>query len=425
MFVASTGRSASTRMSTSGWLRRSSNATKTPRTATPPSSATIVFPEPQPHAFAFEMPSSSAASPSESSAAPAQSIRVRSRAGEAGTTRWTRSAAGSASSPIQKSQEMSVLSTMAPDRGRPMPPPMPNIAEIIPMATERRSAGSSSLMIPKASGNTPPATPWITRPAMTTSIEPASADTIEPKEKMSSTPVSTRALPNRSPSFPASGVHTEAESRNPVSTQDVVEDSVPNSRVRAGIAGATSVCARAYASADSRSAPITGAAGLPWTVVTAQAEAAATLRSCGQCDRAVVGDVLGQARVDRVAQVVALRGREVRDALAQPGRELELRVPPVVEAREAEGEVDLVDLGEHEARLLQRLLDDRRVAPGELPRRVGSGGSVAPMRTSSWLGTDDHGLSSGPVHAASATVPPGLSTRRVSRSAAPGSASSM
>ena len=89
MFVASTGRSASTRMSTSGWLRRSSNATKTPRTATPPSSATIVLPEPQPHAFAFEMPSSSAASPSESSAAPAQSIRVRSRAGEAGTTRWT------------------------------------------------------------------------------------------------------------------------------------------------------------------------------------------------------------------------------------------------------------------------------------------------------------------------------------------------
>ena len=176
-------------------------------------------------------------------------------------------AAGSASSPIQKSQEMSVLSTMAPDSGRPMPPPMPNIAEIIPMATERRSAGSSSLMIPKASGNTPPATPWITRPAMTISIEPASADTIEPKEKMSSTPVSTRALPNRSPSLPASGVQTEAESRKPVSTQDVVEDSVPNSRVSAGIAGATSVCARAYASADSRSAPMTGAAGLPWTVL--------------------------------------------------------------------------------------------------------------------------------------------------------------
>ena len=198
----------------------------------------------------------------------------------AGTTRWTRNAAGSASSPIQKSQEMSVLSTMAPDRGRPMPPPMPNIAEIIPMATERRSAGSSSLMIPKASGNTPPATPWITRPAMTTSIEPASADTIEPKEKMSSTPVSTRALPNRSPSFPASGVHTEAESRNPVSTQDVVEDSVPNSRVRAGIAGATSVCARAYASADSRSAPITGAAGLPWTVVIVTPRRRP--RSCGR-----------------------------------------------------------------------------------------------------------------------------------------------
>src|SRR5215213_8353331 len=74
----------------------------------------------------------------------------------------------------------------------------------------------------------------------------------------------------------------------------------------------------------------------------------------GERDRAVVGDVLGEALVDRVAQVVALRGRELRDPLAQAGRELELRVPPVVEARVAEGEADLVDLREHEARLLQR-----------------------------------------------------------------------
>ena len=59
------------------------------------------------------------------------------------------------------------------------------------------------------------------------------------------------------------------------------------------------------------------------------------------------------------------------------------------------------------------------------PGASGAGGSAAPIRTSSWLGTEDHALSSGPVHAASATVPPGLSTRRVSRSAAPGSASSM
>jgi hypothetical protein len=59
------------------------------------------------------------------------------------------------------------------------------------------------------------------------------------------------------------------------------------------------------------------------------------------------------------------------------------------------------------------------------PGAEGSGGSAAPMRTSSWLDTEDHALSSGPDHAASATVPPGLSTRRVSRSAAPGSAISM
>jgi hypothetical protein len=71
---------------------------------------------------------------------------------------------GQREQPDPEQPEMSVLSTIAPDRGSPMPPPMPNIAEIIPMATERRSAGSSSLMIPKASGNSPAATPWMTAP---------------------------------------------------------------------------------------------------------------------------------------------------------------------------------------------------------------------------------------------------------------------
>src|SRR5215217_6187084 len=103
-----------------------------------------------------------------------------------------------------------------------MPPPMPNIAESVPMATERRSGENSSLMIPNAKGNTPPATPWMTRPAITTSIEPASAATTEPAQNSSSTPESTRPLPNRSPSLPASGVQTDAETRKPVSTQDEV-----------------------------------------------------------------------------------------------------------------------------------------------------------------------------------------------------------
>jgi hypothetical protein len=60
-----------------------------------------------------------------------------------------------------------------------------------------------------------------------------------------STPDSTRALPKRSPSLPASGVHTDADSRKPVRTHDVVDDVVSNSRLSAGMAGATTVCASA------------------------------------------------------------------------------------------------------------------------------------------------------------------------------------
>ena len=246
MFVASTGRSASTAHVDERLGRRSSNATKTPRTTDAAEQRDDRPPRPPAPAFALEMPSSSAASPSESSAAPPQSIRVRSRAGDGGTTRWTRNAAGSASSPIQNSHEMSALSTIAPDSGRPMPPPMPNIAEIIPMATERLLGRDFVVDDPEGEREHPAATPWMTRPAMTISIEPARARRRSSRTRRAAArAVRTRALPNRSPSLPASGVHTDADSRNPVSTQDVVEDSVPNSRVRAGIAGATSVCARA------------------------------------------------------------------------------------------------------------------------------------------------------------------------------------
>jgi hypothetical protein len=122
---------------------------------------------------------------------------------------------------------MSMLSTITPAIGMPMPPPIPNTALITPMPIATRAGGNVSRTIPNASGKTAPATPWITRPAISTSIELASPATTEPTANVTSTAVSTRPLPNRSPMRPSSGVATEAESRKPVMTQVAVAVEVP------------------------------------------------------------------------------------------------------------------------------------------------------------------------------------------------------
>jgi len=80
---------------------------------------------------------------------------------------------------------------------------------------------------------------------ITTPIESATAHTVEPVAKSSRIAVSTRPLPNWSPSLPTIGVATEAESRNPVSSHDDVDWVVENSRASVGSAGTTSVCASA------------------------------------------------------------------------------------------------------------------------------------------------------------------------------------
>ena len=64
-------------------------------------------------------------------------------------------------------------------------------------------------------------------------------------------------------------------------------------------------------------------------------------------------------------------------------------------------------------------------AQANWPGASGSGRSTMPRPTSSRIGIDAHGLSAGPVQAASATRPPGRRIRRVSRSAFSASAISM
>src|SRR5690606_12716081 len=94
----------------------------------------------------------------------------------------------------------------------------------------------------------------------------ASAQTSDPTLNASRMIVSMRALPNRSPNLPASGVHTEADSREPVTTHDDAAVVVENVSAMCGSAGTTSVCDSANESAAISSAARTGTAGRPWTV---------------------------------------------------------------------------------------------------------------------------------------------------------------
>jgi hypothetical protein len=243
--VAATTRSRSTPSSTSGCSRVASIRSQTASRTSPPASRPSVRVEPQPQASPSVTASRTATSASESTTAPSQSTRARSTGGEGGTSRCTANATGSEMRLIQNSQLTSKLSTTTPASGRPMPAPMPNDALSSPIPAANLGRGKVSRITPKASGNTPPAMPWIARPAMTTPIDVASAHTTEPSAKASITPVSTRPLPNRSPSLPTIGVATEAESRNAVSTQDADAGLACVSRANSGSAGMTSVWARA------------------------------------------------------------------------------------------------------------------------------------------------------------------------------------
>ena len=66
--------------------------------------------------------------------------------------------------PSQKIESMPRLSTSTPLMTRPAPPPIPNIAEIVPMPVATFSRGNSSRMIPIASGRIAPPMPWTARP---------------------------------------------------------------------------------------------------------------------------------------------------------------------------------------------------------------------------------------------------------------------
>jgi hypothetical protein len=163
--------------------------------------------------------------------------------GDSGTNRWTSTTATAMpTAPITKSQRHERWSTISPERTRPSPPPTANTDETAPTATPTFSGGNSSLMIEKLSGNTAAPVPCSTRHAIKTPTFGAKIAATLPRKKMPRLITSNRSLPCWSPSFPSSGVVTDAESRNPVSSHVAHAVLVSNSCCSTGSAGMIIVC---------------------------------------------------------------------------------------------------------------------------------------------------------------------------------------
>jgi len=107
------------------------------------------------------------------------------------------------------------------------------------IAPRTRSAGIWSRSTAKASGTVLLPRPWITRAAISSQIEVASAASSDPRASRPRESAKTRRLPNASPIRPPIGVATEAES---ISTQDAVAWSAPKRCWISGSAGTVRAC---------------------------------------------------------------------------------------------------------------------------------------------------------------------------------------
>src|SRR5579859_1102714 len=201
-------------MSISGVAARSSANIQPATSRALTASRPITAAEPQPQPGASLTATSSATSQADISTAGRQLIRPGMRTGEDGTNSTADTAATTVRiSGSQNSQCQSSASTIGPARTIPSPAPTPVSAAMDPTAPLTRSAGNSSRMIPNASGTMPPPMPWITRAAIITAIEEATADSSEPAASAISDTTNTRCLPTMSPTRPRMGVMTDADSR--------------------------------------------------------------------------------------------------------------------------------------------------------------------------------------------------------------------
>ena len=207
-------------MSISGLRLRTSTTIHTAQTARPAASRASVRRLVHPHTVVWAIARSTPDMPVVISAAAAQLTRPGVRTRDSGMYRQVHAAARTmAGSGIQNSQCQFRCSSMSPPTTRPRPLPIPRMADSSPMLPGTRSAGNSSRTMENDSGKMPPPTPWMSRATISTASEVDTAASMVPAARISSVHTSSRFLPYMSPSLPMIAVPTEAESRNPVSSQ--------------------------------------------------------------------------------------------------------------------------------------------------------------------------------------------------------------
>ncbi len=151
---------------------------------------------------------------------------------------------------------------------------MPKVALIIPIATGTRSRGNASRTRPNASGKVAAPRPCTARPAISSPMDGASAQSSVPRANNARLISSSRRFPNMSPRRPSSPVATDADSRNALSTQVAVVVGAASSRWMSGSAGTTIVCINENDN-TATSRAVNGAAPPPVPVVGGNAAGAA------------------------------------------------------------------------------------------------------------------------------------------------------
>src|SRR6187455_1675954 len=194
MFVSSTGRSESTRMSISGSSTLSSSTTQSTAQTAEKANSPRVAADVQPQLAPSDSARRNVTRTTDIRAAPGTSMREVERTGDSGMNRCTsRIATATPKAPMTNSQRQLALSTISPEMTSPSP--TPNTAERSPMPTFIRSGGNSSRMIPKLSGNTAPAAPETMRNRISVQMSGAAAQPMQPMRNVTSERTSSRSLP--------------------------------------------------------------------------------------------------------------------------------------------------------------------------------------------------------------------------------------
>ena len=128
------------------------------------------------------------------------------------------------------------------DSGSPIAPPTPSVALIAAIAVPVRCGGVISRISEMPTGMNPIASPCIARPTSIGASESLSAQTTLATSSSPALATSTRCLPKRSASRPATGIATAAASSVIVMTQAAFAWLVPRSSPSSPWIGIRSVC---------------------------------------------------------------------------------------------------------------------------------------------------------------------------------------